>query len=276
MSYIGANKIGGMHLGSTKIAKAYLGSDLIFSSGGNKPNLQLLYAPADWDISKESVDIIDIFNKSTITNKRYIFTVDDDVTSIPNSINYLDSPTRFYETINGEEVVSTWNRGTNIVPTAGSTRRYAIVSGRKYRNGLATLQQATWAYIGSDVVNSFTGSVAMGTSTFRNKVITASEDVVISSIETNFAPGGNGILDLPNTITYLGYSFNATNCVAIVCRSINPPTGGSTVGAYSNINCDIFVPDDSVEDYKIAARFSAYASKIKPISTYNRNDFITT
>ena len=30
MSYIGTSKIGGMHLGSTKIAKAYLGSDLVF------------------------------------------------------------------------------------------------------------------------------------------------------------------------------------------------------------------------------------------------------
>lgn len=30
MSYIGTSKLGGMHLGNTKIAKAYLGSDLVY------------------------------------------------------------------------------------------------------------------------------------------------------------------------------------------------------------------------------------------------------
>lgn len=33
MSYIGMNKIGGMYLGDTKIAKAYLGKDLVYQSG---------------------------------------------------------------------------------------------------------------------------------------------------------------------------------------------------------------------------------------------------
>lgn len=39
MSYIGANKIGGMHLGSTTIAKAYLGSDLVYQKSGVTPSL---------------------------------------------------------------------------------------------------------------------------------------------------------------------------------------------------------------------------------------------
>lgn len=39
MSYIGANKIGGMHLGSTTIAKAYLGSDLVYQKSGVTPPL---------------------------------------------------------------------------------------------------------------------------------------------------------------------------------------------------------------------------------------------
>lgn len=34
MSYIGTTKIGGMYLGSVEIAKAYLGTDLVFQKGG--------------------------------------------------------------------------------------------------------------------------------------------------------------------------------------------------------------------------------------------------
>lgn len=43
MSYIGADKIGGMHLGSTKIAKAYLGSDLVYQKSGVVPPSPLPY-----------------------------------------------------------------------------------------------------------------------------------------------------------------------------------------------------------------------------------------
>lgn len=45
MSYIGTNKIGGMHLGSTEIGKAYLGTDLVYqkSSGSSGTNYALEY-----------------------------------------------------------------------------------------------------------------------------------------------------------------------------------------------------------------------------------------
>jgi hypothetical protein len=39
MSYIGANKIGGMYLGSTEIKKAYLGSDFVYQKSGVTPSL---------------------------------------------------------------------------------------------------------------------------------------------------------------------------------------------------------------------------------------------
>lgn len=39
MSYIGTSKIGGMHLGSTKVAKAFLGNDLVFDDSTPAPPL---------------------------------------------------------------------------------------------------------------------------------------------------------------------------------------------------------------------------------------------
>lgn len=48
MSYIGADKIGGMHLGSTKIAKAYLGSDLVYQKSGGGDGIVTPYQRVEY------------------------------------------------------------------------------------------------------------------------------------------------------------------------------------------------------------------------------------
>jgi hypothetical protein len=54
----------------------------------------------------------------------------------------------------------------------------------------------------------------------------------------------------------------------ISCLAVNPPTLIS-INAFSNTNdCPIYVPDDSVDNYKAASNWSDYADRIKPLSEF--------
>lgn len=78
---------------------------------------------------------------------------------------------------------------------------------------------------------------------------------------------------LPSTLTTLGsYAFrNCTSLSTVICEAVSPPAMGvnpfySTPIAYGT--GFIFVPDDSVEAYKAATNWSAFADRIKPLSEY--------
>jgi hypothetical protein len=73
--------------------------------------------------------------------------------------------------------------------------------------------------------------------------------------------------ELPETLGHLchGMFYGCTSLEAIVLRNTTPPTLGSGVFTNTN-NCPIYVPDESVEAYKAASGWSAYASRIYPMS----------
>ena len=75
---------------------------------------------------------------------------------------------------------------------------------------------------------------------------------------------------LPASLTKLGDSvfYGSTNLTTVVCKAVTPPTIGGSVFAYTKAELIIYVPDDSVEAYKTATNWSAYADKIHPISEY--------
>lgn len=235
-----------------------------------KKEIYRICTPASWKPEDEALNIIDIFNASTIAYKRYIFTIDDSATSVDNAIRYLNGGTRLYETIDGAVVESDWARGTSIKPTAGSTNRYAIVSGSGLvQGGGVTMTKVTkWVHLGDTV------TIIVPAYNNYSPLVTAAEGS-LTEIQTNFKmTTTSAILDLPDTIRYLGYSFDGKKAQAIVIRATEPPVSSNTAGGYANISCDIFVPDDSVNNYKTAIRFSSFASKIKPLSTYDRNNYI--
>ena len=76
---------------------------------------------------------------------------------------------------------------------------------------------------------------------------------------------------LPATLTKLGsYTFrNSTALQTIICEATTPPAMG--VNPFLGINSTfiIYVPDASVEAYKNASGWSAYADRIKPLSEYD-------
>lgn len=75
---------------------------------------------------------------------------------------------------------------------------------------------------------------------------------------------------LPESLTNIGATcFTYTKKMAYVkCLAITPPTYGSNAFSQSG-SCNIYVPDDSVNAYKTAAGWTAVASRIKALSTWN-------
>ena len=78
-------------------------------------------------------------------------------------------------------------------------------------------------------------------------------------------------IELPSTVTAIG-SAAFQHCTALTRISITagtPPSLGSSAFANCPALTGIYVPDDSVEAYKTATNWSAYANKILPLSQYN-------
>jgi len=72
---------------------------------------------------------------------------------------------------------------------------------------------------------------------------------------------------IPSTVTSIGNTafYNNVQGVLIYCYATVPPTFGSNV--FQIAPAAIYVPAESVEDYKAASGWSAYASKIQAIPT---------
>ena len=75
---------------------------------------------------------------------------------------------------------------------------------------------------------------------------------------------------LPDTLTYLGsYAFrNCTKLTSVVCLATTPPTMGTNPFYSTSSKLAIYVPDASVDTYKEASGWSAYADRIYPLSVY--------
>ena len=96
-------------------------------------------------------------------------------------------------------------------------------------------------------------------STIKKAII--NEGFTDIAVECFYGCANLKFIDLPNTITNVSGTSIYANGV-LICRAIIPPTVG-------NITVQtIYVPDESVEDYKVASGWSTYASKIKPLSEY--------
>lgn len=92
-----------------------------------------------------------------------------------------------------------------------------------------------------------------------------------TKIGNNMFRGCNKLTSLviPSNISSIGNSaFNGcSGLTSITVNSTTPPTLGGTSVFEDTNNCPIYVPDDSVSEYKTASKWSEYASRIKPISS---------
>ena len=83
------------------------------------------------------------------------------------------------------------------------------------------------------------------------------------------------VFDIPSSVTEIGqyviggnYDSNVKNVPIVICRATTPPRLG-TVKANNGAHQAIYVPDESVEAYKTATNWNAFADIILPLSQYN-------
>lgn len=105
---------------------------------------------------------------------------------------------------------------------------------------------------------------------FRNCVSLSSIDIPDSVTEIGWRAftGCTGFttLSIPSGVVSVGEEafYGCSGLSSIVFNSVTPPTGGTDMFEDTN-NCPIYVPAGSVDDYKIAENWSAYASRIQAI-----------
>ena len=102
-----------------------------------------------------------------------------------------------------------------------------------------------------------------GTTIKRVKI---SEGAIGFTTGTGFYMSSLTFLDLPSTFTngINGYVVMNTNLKTLIIRVTTPPNF-SPFGAF---NAEIYVPDTSIEAYRGATGWSAFADRIKPLSEY--------
>lgn len=78
-------------------------------------------------------------------------------------------------------------------------------------------------------------------------------------------------IELPSTVTTIGsYAFQyCTGLIRVSITADTPPSLGSSVFVNCSALTGIYVPDESVEAYKTATNWSAYANIILPLSQFN-------
>jgi hypothetical protein len=115
----------------------------------------------------------------------------------------------------------------------------------------------------------------LGNGAFRGTKVTSVENLGSITIIDNYAfLGDNRIefIQLPSTLTSIGgQAFDCTQasnnkCKTIICHATTPPTLGANAFRGRTSTSTFYVPDASLDDYKAATNWSAFASRIKGIS----------
>lgn len=108
----------------------------------------------------------------------------------------------------------------------------------------------------------FNGCSSMGELIFPNGLKTIGANVFLSCSNAT-------TIDLPPSVESVGNAcFQSCNKLAsLIVRATTPPTCGTSI-LYGSLNTGkIYVPAESVEDYKAASGWSSYASRIQAIPT---------
>lgn len=164
MSYIGANKIGGMYLGSTEIKKAYLGGDLVYQKSGVTPSL-----PYDAE-----VEYLESTGHQLIDTQYY-----------PNPLTTIEMVIQFIEIGNSgsssakNNLLGTRDTGNasfnvNFGGSSGQSRRVFVWNDKKYGQG------GDVRYTDISIENKGTFSIAPDEFRFCNTVLALAQKTTTS------------------------------------------------------------------------------------------------
>lgn len=92
----------------------------------------------------------------------------------------------------------------------------------------------------------------------------------VTNVNENMAADCTGLtyIELPSTITSIGnFALQRCNAAKIVCKAVTPPTITEYTFRWNDTGV-VYVPDESVNDYKAAQYWSVIADRIYPISQF--------
>ena len=214
------------------------------------------YRLVNWTEGGEEVSTSNPYTFTCTGNRTIVGNFDESIPltincSAPSSVVFTNSSNQTYELslVAGENVYN------------GEEPGFAIneITGIKKGNNAATYDNVisfdaigltSWTTVEN---NAFSSCRALTTVILPNSITTIGERAFYYCSLTN--------LTLPNSLTSIGdRAFNNNNTLnSITCLSTTPPTLGNYAFDNTN-NCPIYVPVDSVNDYKTA--WSSYASRI--------------
>ena len=122
----------------------------------------------------------------------------------------------------------------------------------------------------------FTGVTSLTTNAFGSEIYNTTFSSIV--LPRNITSIGNGAfyrmrgfqkINIPSKVTSIAnYAFNSCSSLNIIlCYPSSPPTLASTQ-VFAGAPGIIYVPDESVDTYKAANRWSSFASRIHPLSEY--------
>ena len=132
----------------------------------------------------------------------------------------------------------------------------------------------TWAYMGRTVIQHVI--ISSGVTSIGFSAFTWCEGLTSVTIPNSVTSIGEGAfaacyaltsVTIPNSVTYIGDAafFRCSGLTSVTCVRETPANLGNDVFRETHANFKIYVPEGSVNAYKGAKYWSAYAAKIKAI-----------
>lgn len=213
----------------------------------------------------------------------------------------IEEITSFPAIFQGNSLIETFdefNSFINVTELQGySFKNCSKLSSITFPDSLETIQSESFSGCSSLVINiSIPSLKTIGTRAFYNTPITDVNDLgnieYIASECFGYCKNLNKInipntvkslnnsafmqcyalefIDIPENVSSIGtYCFSGcTKLSTIICRSSNPPSLYISSLNQVNEKINIYVPDESVESYKLADGWSNYSDKIRPLSEY--------
>ncbi|MBQ8061108.1 MAG: leucine-rich repeat protein [Bacteroidales bacterium] len=191
----------------------------------------------------------------------------------------------FFESTNGCDVyisdLSAWCQiefGAN--PLSAGIWLNSNSKGNIYLNGELISSLSIPESVSTIPQNSFSGStikelflhtsvISIGENAFTNSLLqTVGFNEGLNSIGSQAFASCTSLtrVDLPSSISSIGMMafYNCTSLTSITIYAVTPPAGGTMMFESTN-ECPIYVPAESVEEYKTAQYWSNYADRIQAI-----------
>ena len=253
---------------SAPSGKAYNEVDVDVPSSGTDPSLFLEEYTENTDLSSYSLGNLTSLRQYAFYSQTRLLNI-----TLPQTLTSIGSYAFYY--CSKLPLSSLPSSITKL--GAGAFQRCAYLSISELPSSLTTLGKETFSGCTNITISSFPPNLSsIPTSCFSscNNITSLTFHSGITSIDSSAFNGSINLtfVDLSSAITSVGNAAFAVNWKSgsiVICRAVNPPTLGSNALGTNFSNLTIYVPDDSVDTYKAAKKWSVYADKMQPLSNYS-------